>query len=105
MDDQRTTLPPLEAKASTLADDDDLFEVLCRIQGARLNDQRAVLGVAPRLMAASVEEPEGENVQEDVFGQVSRCTSAASRCRGPRAVATTRVVMAGENTVPTPLMP
>ena len=70
MDDQRTVLP--EARESTLSDDDELFDVLCKIQGARLNDQRAVLGVTPRLLAADVEESEGENIQGAGFVQVSR---------------------------------
>ena len=71
MDDQRTSLPPLDEKArsSSLAEDDDLFDVLCRIQGARLNDQRAVL--PPHSMSASEDDAGGENVQEDVFAQVS----------------------------------
>ena len=69
MDDQRTSLPPMDEKArSSLAEDDDLFDVLCRIQGARLNDQRAVL--RPPLMSAGEDDAGAENVNEDVFAQV-----------------------------------
>ena len=79
MDDQRTSLPPLDEKArsSSLAEDDDLFDVLCRIQGARLNDQRAVL--PPHSMSASEDDAGGENVQEDVFAQEPHLNDARPR--------------------------
>lgn len=71
MDDQRTTLPHTlsisskasEAAPSSSSEEEDFVDILCRMQGARIEDQRCAF--VPHLMPADQEEDEEEEDEEE----------------------------------------
>lgn len=83
MDDQRTNLPPSlgDDKASAGGEEDRLFDMLCRMQGSRIEEQRCDMASAPHMMPASRGgESETELSSDELFDMIFRCQVRACIC-------------------------
>ena len=81
MDDQRTNLPPSlgDGKAGPGSEEDSLFDMLCHMQGSRIEEQRCDMASAPHIMPASRGgESETELSSDELFDMIFRCQVSPS---------------------------
>ena len=83
MDDQRTNLPPSlsDGKVNTGSEEDDLLDMLWRMQGSRIEEQRCNMASAPHVMpSGGGGENESDVSSDELFDMIFRCQVSLSVC-------------------------